>query len=119
VGVYQDDGKLSVLCTPNVSPPRRNIVAERRMSAKEVDALENLVHESHLYDGGNTGFGPPGSEGPWETLTVHCCDRRDTIVLVTQGNAMFQSDHSRHELLQRLYAWQDELKKSAEQKLRR
>jgi len=102
----------------NVDPPRRDLVAERMLNTKEIDTLMMLIHASQPYDGGATGTGGATIEGPWETLAVFCCDRRDIVVLVTSGNQTFKVGSDRHRLLQQLYDWQAELTKSAEQKLR-
>jgi hypothetical protein len=119
-GVFQGNGSVELRCTPNVKMPRTDITARRKLTTGEVDALTKLSQASDLYDGGHGGFGPPtGSEGPWETLTVRCCARREFVVIVTQGNGTLQSGSNRHRLLQQLYAWQDELKKSAKQRAQR
>lgn len=118
-GVFQGNGSVELRCTPNVKMPRTDITARRKLTTDEVDALTKLSQASDLYGGGHAGAGPTGSEGPWETLTVRCCGRREFVVIVTQGNGTFQSGSNRHRLLQELYAWQDELKKSAEQRAQR
>ena len=118
-GVFQGNGSVELRCTPNVKPPIRDITARRKLTDGEVETLTKLGEASDLYGGGHYGLGPAGSEGPWETLTVRCCGRRAFVVIVTQGNGTFQSGSNRHRLLQQLYAWQGELKKSAEQRPQR
>jgi len=118
-GVFQGRGRLSLRCTPNTVPPLRDITAERRLTTKEAETLTELIRAGNLYDGGHTGFGNGLSEGPWETLSVHCCGRKDTVVLVIDGNDTFRSGSNRYRLLGQLRAWNEELKASAERKLRR
>ena len=108
-GVFQGSGRLSLRCTPNIVPPRRDITAERRLTPKEAETLTELIRAGNLYDGGNTGFGHGLSEGPWETLAVYCCGRQDKVVLVIDGNNTFRSGTDRDRLLQQLRAWYEEL----------
>ena len=111
--VYGDAaGRLSLRCTPNINPPVRDVAETRDLSKNESETLVRLIHASKLYDGGHTGTGTMMSEGPWETLTAQCCDRRDIVVLVTLGNDTFQAGTDRHRLLQQLYEWQAELTNS-------
>jgi hypothetical protein len=99
--------RLELHCSPNVLPRINDVVATRRLTAEEVEAIAKLAVASDLYSGGHTGnFGASGgSEGPWERLEVgHCCRREDQVVLITTGNPTF-SMGARRELLNLLHDW--------------
>jgi hypothetical protein len=102
--------RLELHCALNVRPRVDDVVATRRLTAEEVEAVATLAVASDLYSGGHTGyFSASGSEGPVERLEVgRCCRREDQVILITTGNATF-STGAREKLLRLLHEWMSPL----------
>jgi hypothetical protein len=85
-------------------------VAERQLSADEVEHLARLVVAADLYGGGHTGsYDRLPQDAPRGFLEVdRCCGRADAVVLVLDGNPTFSSG-PRRELLDLLRSWAEPL----------
>jgi hypothetical protein len=87
------------------------------LSPGDIKRVESLAGGSDLYAGGHVGADSRSVDGTFETLTVRCCGRRETVVLVTSGNATFESG-PRRQLLELLYKWRQDLPQQAEKQRR-
>jgi hypothetical protein len=102
--------RVELSCTPLPDPRVDDVVTSRDLSTEEAALVAQLAVASDLYSGGHVGaYGQTGSEGPWERLEIgRCCESRNSVVLITDGNPTF-STGSRRDLLTLLAKWRAEL----------
>ena len=102
-------GGLALVCTRFKNTRPEDLVASRKLSAAEVNAVAKLVVASDLYSGGHVGQFR-GMHGPFERLEVlRCCGRSETVVLITTGNPSF-AEGNRRALLNLLNEWKKPLR---------
>jgi hypothetical protein len=111
VTIIQGQGRTALQCSFNIEPPK-NLRAERTLAAHEVTAFSALVRTSGLCNAGHTGRDGRAGDGVLETLMTNCPEGR-VAVLVTSGNPTFSENDARRQLLDRIHALEDELRKSA------
>ena len=109
--VFERQGRTALQCTFNIEPPR-SLRAERLLTLQEVTAFSALVRAGDLCSGGHIGRDTRASDGALETLLT-ACPKGQVAVLVTSGNPTFQTNDPRGQLLARLHAIEDELRKAA------
>src|SRR5579872_5222771 len=74
-------GSIRLFC-----PMSSGAIAGRRiLTQTENDTLIDLALNSNAYGGDATGLDEREGDGPFETVEVQCCQRRDVIVLVATG----------------------------------
>jgi hypothetical protein len=110
--VSKSIGSIRLWCPTSL----RDIVGRRMLTQSEIEKVVDLVLKSDAYGGGATGSDTREVDGPFETMEVQCCQRRDVIVLVTTGNPTFAGDGPRAQLAQLLREWETELELSGRRK---
>jgi hypothetical protein len=111
VTVFLGQGRIALHCALS-SEPSKSLHADRTLTPDEVKAVSALVAASDLCGGGHTGRDERAGDGELETLQTNCLDG-NVAVLVTSGNPTFTAQGARRQLIGRLYAMEDELRKSA------
>lgn len=111
VVAFRDEGRGQLYCTLNIDPPKA-IYVDRKLTSAEVKTFADLVSASSLCSGGHLGQDTRASDGMLETLLTNCAAGQ-VAVLVTSGNPTFKTDGARRQLLERLHAIEQELRKSA------
>ena len=113
VTIFEGQGRTSLHCNVNSQPPRV-LREERALTSDEVKTYSELVPTADLCGGGHTGVDGRPVDAVLETLMTNCPDGR-VAVLVTSGNPTFKANERRRQLLDRLHALEDGLRKSAPQ----
>ena len=111
VTVFEGHGRTALHCTFNIEPPK-SLHAERTLAPQEVAALSALVRTSDLCGGGHIGRDGRAHDAELETLMTRCSEGR-VAVLVTTDNSTFNDYNARRQLLDRLHALEDELRRAA------
>ncbi len=111
VTVFERQGQTALQCTFNIEPPK-SLRAERALTPQEVTTFSALMRGSDLCSGGHTGRDTRAVDGVLETLMAGCSEGH-VAVLVTSGNPSFAANDARRQLLDRLHALEDELRKAA------
>lgn len=93
------------------SPP--DLLQNRTLAARDVTEILRLSRASDLFAGGHVGSDATAGDGLFETLKVTESGRK-TAVLVSSGNATFESG-SRRELIVLLHAMLNEMQRAATQ----
>jgi hypothetical protein len=113
VTAFRGQGRIALHCASSIEPSK-SLHADRTLTPGEVKAVSALVAASDLCGGGHTGRDERPGDGVLETLQTTCLDG-SVAVLVTSGNPTFKAQGARRQLIGRLYAMEDELRKSAAQ----
>ena len=111
VTAFERQGRTALRCTFNIEPPK-SLHAERPLTPQEAAAMSALVRAGDLCSGGHIGRDTRASNGELETLLT-ACSKGHVAMLVTSGNPTFQANDARRQLLDRLHALEDELRKAA------
>ena len=111
ITAFLGQGHIALHCAFNIEPSK-SLHADRTLTPDEAKAVSALVGASDLCGGGHTGRDERAGDGVIETLQTNCLDG-GVAVLVTSGNPTFKAQGARRQLIGRLYAMEDELRKSA------
>jgi len=113
VAIFDGKGRSDLACSRTPAPEvPGNVSQNRALTASEVTEILKLAQASDLFAGGHIGNDSTSVDGLFETLKVTQSGR--TVVLVSSGNASFESG-GRRGLIRLLRSMLNDLQKAATQ----